>query len=131
MPQTTASPANNQPQNRIPQVDGPSSSASESPSPPPSQAPRASHPSLPQPPQAQDSKASGDTEEINSDLDDSDTDGEEEEQEGTLGEVDTVLCTYDKVARVKNKWKCVLKDGMIHVNNKDYLFAKCTCEFEW
>ncbi len=31
-----------------------------------------------------------------------------------------------QVARVKNKWKCVLKDGMIHVNNKDYLFAKCT-----
>ncbi|KAF8507307.1 transcription factor IIA, alpha/beta subunit-domain-containing protein [Hysterangium stoloniferum] len=31
-----------------------------------------------------------------------------------------------KVARVKNKWKCVLKDGMVHVNGKDYLFAKCT-----
>ena len=30
-----------------------------------------------------------------------------------------------QVARVKNKWKCVLKDGMIHVNGKDYLFAKC------
>ena len=35
---------------------------------------------------------------------------------------------YDacQVARVKNKWKCILKDGMIHVNGKDYLFAKCT-----
>ena len=32
----------------------------------------------------------------------------------------------DQVARVKNKWKCILKDGMIHVNGKDYLFAKCT-----
>jgi Transcription factor IIA, alpha/beta subunit len=31
-----------------------------------------------------------------------------------------------KVARVKNKWKCILKDGMIHINGKDYLFAKCT-----
>ena len=31
-----------------------------------------------------------------------------------------------QVARVKNKWKCILKDGMIHVNGKDYLFAKCT-----
>ena len=31
-----------------------------------------------------------------------------------------------QVARVKNKWKCVLKDGMIHINGKDYLFAKCT-----
>lgn len=33
--------------------------------------------------------------------------------------------TY-QVARVKNKWKCILKDGMIHINGKDYLFAKCT-----
>ncbi|ELU35575.1 TFIIA domain-containing protein [Rhizoctonia solani AG-1 IA] len=30
-----------------------------------------------------------------------------------------------QVQRVKNKWKCVLKDGMIHVNGKDYLFMKC------
>jgi len=120
-------------QQRMPQVDGPSSSASDSPSPSPSQsfAPRASHPSLPQPPQASNGKAPADSEEINSDLDDSDTDAEEEEQEGTLGETDIVFCTYDKVARVKNKWKCVLKDGMIHINGKDYLFAKCTCEFEW
>lgn len=35
------------------------------------------------------------------------------------------LCLESQVARVKNKWKCVLKDGMIHVNGKDYLFAKC------
>ncbi|KAI5119806.1 hypothetical protein M0805_006939 [Coniferiporia weirii] len=119
-------------QSRMPQVDGPSSSASDSPSPPPpsqSYAPRPSHPSLPQPPQG--AQVAADTEEINSDLDDSDTDGEEEDQEGSLGETDIVFCTYDKVARVKNKWKCVLKDGMIHVNGKDYLFAKCTCEFEW
>lgn len=123
-----------QQQQRIPQVDGPSSDSSGSPSPPPSQqsyAPRTAHPSLPQPAQAQNERAPGDSEEINSDLDDSDTDGEEEDQEGALGETDIVFCTYDKVARVKNKWKCVLKDGMIHVNNKDYLFAKCTCEFEW
>lgn len=31
-----------------------------------------------------------------------------------------------QVGRVKNKWKCILKDGMIHINGKDYLFAKCT-----
>lgn len=64
-------------------------------------------------------------------MDDSDSDAEEEDQEGVNGETDIVFCTYDKVARVKNKWKCVLKDGMIHINGKDYLFAKCNCEFEW
>ncbi|KAI0302683.1 transcription factor IIA, alpha/beta subunit [Russula brevipes] len=114
---------------RIPQVDGPSSSSSDSSSPPPQQyAPHPSHPSLPQP--TQSSTASVDDEAINSDLDDSDSEGEEDPDEGP-GVSDIVFCTYDKVARVKNKWKCILKDGMIHINGKDYLFAKCTGEFEW
>ena len=133
-------------QQRIPQLDGPSSaSEDDSPSPPPSQpfAPRPSHPSLPQPPQAS-SSALPDDEAINSDLDDSDTGDEEGDEEAGVGETDIVFCTYDKaclnpvstlsllkccyckVARVKNKWKCILKDGMIHVNGRDYLFAKCT-----
>ncbi|TFK70629.1 hypothetical protein BDN72DRAFT_870238 [Pluteus cervinus] len=130
-----AQPASQQ-QNRIPQADGPSESSGDedTPSPPPSQsfAPRPSHPSLPQP-SASTSRAAtqDDSEAINSDLDDSDTGDEEEAEEGGAGETDIVFCTYDKVARVKNKWKCVLKDGMIHVNGRDYLFAKCTGEFEW
>ncbi|EPT04666.1 transcription factor IIA alpha/beta subunit [Fomitopsis schrenkii] len=117
---------------RIPQLDGPSSSSSESGSPEPGSqayAPRALHPSLPQPSQST-SQADND-EAINSDLDDSDSDNEEVNEMGSSAEQDIVFCTYDKVARVKNKWKCILKDGMIHINGKDYLFAKCTGEFEW
>ncbi|KAI6037591.1 transcription factor IIA alpha beta subunit [Pisolithus marmoratus] len=112
---------------KIPQADGPSSSESGSPSPPPNQsyAPRPSHPSLPQPSQTSGTQP-GDSEAINSDLDDSDTEGEEDAEEGGQGDTDIVFCTYDKVGRVKNKWKCILKDGMIHINGKDYLFAKCT-----
>ncbi|KAF8160702.1 transcription factor IIA, alpha/beta subunit [Crassisporium funariophilum] len=128
-----APPVQTTQQQRIPQVDGPSESSGdeESPSPPPSGAfaPRTSHPSLPQP--APPQLTAHDSEAINSDLDDSDTEGEDEEEEGAAGETDIVFCTYDKVARVKNKWKCILKDGMIHINGKDYLFAKCTGEFEW
>lgn len=71
-----------------------------------------------------------DDEAINSDLDDSDSEGERDDPVAGA-DSDIVFCTYDKVARVKNKWKCILKDGMIHVNGKDYLFAKCTGEFEW
>ncbi|GAB1526856.1 transcription factor IIA subunit alpha [Rhizoctonia solani] len=72
------------------------------------------------------------TEEIGSDLDDSDdSDADDVENEGAGEAGDYVFCTYDKVQRVKNKWKCVLKDGMIHVNGKDYLFMKCNGEFEW
>lgn len=103
---------------------------------------------LPQP--EQQPAAQADDEAINSDLDDSDSEGSEDPEEGGLGETDIVFCTYDKVgmaslmlltvieltvpilipiwqvARVKNKWKCVLKEGMIHVNGKDYLFGKCS-----
>lgn len=95
-PPPGSSQATSQP--RIPQVDGPSSSGSESPSPPPTTqyAPRASHPSLPQPSASSPSRPT-DSEEINSDLDDSDTEAEEEDQEGPLGETDIVFCTYDKV----------------------------------
>jgi len=124
-----------QPTQRIPQLDGPSDSSGEedSPSPTPGAfAPRTAHPSLPQPHvPSQSHPTSLDSEAINSDLDDSDTENEDDEEGGNAGETDIVFCTYDKVARVKNKWKCTLKDGMIHVNGKDYLFAKCTGEFEW
>ena len=96
----TPQPVNGQSQPqppRLPQVDGPSSSSSGSPSPPPSLAPRSTHPSLMSSnPQSSPSKQ-GETEEINSDLDDSDSDAEEEDQEGVTGETDIVFCTYDKV----------------------------------
>ncbi|KAF2743055.1 hypothetical protein M011DRAFT_471769 [Sporormia fimetaria CBS 119925] len=67
---------------------------------------------------------------INSDLDDPDDDlvdngNDDEDME------DYILCTYDKVQRVKNKWKCVLKDGFLHTNKKEFVFHKATGEFEW
>ncbi|PHH90742.1 hypothetical protein CDD83_2782 [Cordyceps sp. RAO-2017] len=67
---------------------------------------------------------------INSDLDDSeeDRDDDEVDDEG-LGHI--MLCMYDKVQRVKNKWKCTLKDGVLTVNGKEYVFHKATGEYEW
>lgn len=55
---------------------------------------------------------------INSDLDDPDDDvdngdGSDDDM------VDYMLCTYDKVQRVKNKWKCTLKDGILTTNKKE------------
>ncbi|KAF2405252.1 hypothetical protein EJ06DRAFT_525780 [Trichodelitschia bisporula] len=70
---------------------------------------------------------------INSDLDDTDedelNDSREDAEDGPVGE--TVLCVYDKVQRVKNKWKCVLKDGILTTGNKEYVFHKAQGEFEW
>lgn len=56
---------------------------------------------------------------INSDLDDPDDDAivREEEDDDAGGQI--MVCTYDKVARVKNKWKCTLKDGVLTTGGKE------------
>ena len=62
--------------------------------------------------------ATEDADAINSDLDDPDdnvVDGEEED--GSVGQI--MLCTYDKVQRVKNKWKCTLKDGVLTTGGRE------------
>ncbi len=72
---------------------------------------------------------------INSELDDDDDDDENNEDEddedaGTMDE-NVVLCQYEKVARTRNKWRCVFKSGLIHVNGVDYSFTRANGEFEW
>ncbi|KAF2112041.1 transcription factor IIA, alpha/beta subunit-domain-containing protein, partial [Lophiotrema nucula] len=66
---------------------------------------------------------------INSDLDDPDDNGDEDNSDDET--MDYMLCTYDKVQRVKNKWKCTLKDGILTTNKREYLFHKANGEFEW
>lgn len=70
-----------------------------------------------------------DSEDINSDLDDdldSEKSDEETEQEGQI-----MLCLYDKVQRVKNKWKCTLKEGVANISGRDYVFQRANGESEW
>ena len=38
---------------------------------------------------------------------------------------------YDKVHRVKNKWKLQLRDGIVSADGKDYLFNKLQGDVEW
>lgn len=75
--------------------------------------------------------ASLDSDDINSDLDDSDDEGEGFDEDGEDGDGMIMLCLYEKVLRVKNKWKCNLKDGLLNVNGRDYAFHKATGESEW
>ncbi|EFC39651.1 predicted protein, partial [Naegleria gruberi] len=42
-----------------------------------------------------------------------------------------ILAQYEKVTRHKNRWKCTLKCGIMHLDGKDYLFNKLTGDFEW
>lgn len=66
---------------------------------------------------------------INSDLDDSDD--EDDYEDGAEDTEHVILCQYDKVTRTKNKWKCVLRDGIMLINGRDYLFQKANGDFEW
>lgn len=65
-----------------------------------------------------DTKEEEDEDAINSDLDDPDDliadDHDADESEGQV-----MLCTYDKVQRVKNKWKCTLKDGILTTGGRE------------
>ncbi|KAI9822845.1 MAG: transcription factor IIA subunit alpha [Phylliscum demangeonii] len=67
---------------------------------------------------------------INSDLDDPD-DGADENGADDDTMLQIMLCMYDKVQRTKNKWKCTLKDGVLTVGGREYVFNKATGEFEW
>lgn len=42
-----------------------------------------------------------------------------------------VVCQYDKISRHRNKWKFHLKDGMMNLNGKDYVFQKAVGDAEW
>ncbi|XP_074647031.1 transcription initiation factor IIA subunit 1-like isoform X5 [Tubulanus polymorphus] len=42
-----------------------------------------------------------------------------------------VVCQYDKINRCKAKWKFHLKDGIMNLNGKDYVFQKATGDADW
>ncbi len=67
---------------------------------------------------------------INSALDDTDDDGDNNDEDDDSNP-QVMLCLYDKVQRTKNKWKCTLKDGVLTVAGREYVFQKATGEFEW
>lgn len=71
-----------------------------------------------------------DSDDINSDLDD-DLDSEKSDEEDAEQEGQIMLCLYDKVQRVKNKWKCNLKEGVANIDGRDYIFQRATGESEW
>jgi len=68
-----------------------------------------------------------DEEPLNSDDDQSD----DEDLETLFDADNVVICQFEKVHRARNKWKFVLKDGIMHIKGKDYCFQKGTGEAEW
>ena len=39
--------------------------------------------------------------------------------------------TLRQVQRSKNRWKCVLKSGVMHINGRDVLFKSCQGEMNF
>lgn len=42
-----------------------------------------------------------------------------------------VVCQYDKISRSRNKWKLYLKDGIMNLAGKDFVFQKSNGDAEW
>ncbi|PRT56371.1 Transcription initiation factor IIA subunit 1 [Wickerhamiella sorbophila] len=85
-----------------------------------------------------DVKKEDDSGDLGSDLGEGLSDAEESEDELNSendgeegGDQDVILSLYDKVQRVRNRWKYVLKDGIVNIGGKDYVFSRGTGESEW
>lgn len=70
--------------------------------------------------------AGADEEPLNSSDDVSD------EEPGDMFDTDNVVvCQYDKITRSRNKWKFYLKDGIMNLAGKDFVFQKANGDAEW
>ena len=55
-----------------------------------------------------------------------------DEEASDLYDTDNVVvCQYEKISRARNKWKFVLKDGVMNLNGRDYVFQKANGEVDW
>uniref|UniRef100_G1PZQ5 General transcription factor IIA subunit 1 n=1 Tax=Myotis lucifugus TaxID=59463 RepID=G1PZQ5_MYOLU len=63
---------------------------------------------------------------LNSEDDLSDEEGQE-----VFDTEHVVVCQFEKVFRNKNKWRFLLKDGIMNLNGRDYIFAKAVGDAEW
>lgn len=43
----------------------------------------------------------------------------------------SLICLFEKISRVKNKRRVQLRDGLMKVNGREYIFARANGEFDW
>lgn len=55
----------------------------------------------------------------------------EEDPSDLFNTENVVVCQYDKITRARNKWKFHLKDGIMNLNGKDYVFQRANGDAEW
>lgn len=66
--------------------------------------------------------------ELGSDLDDEEDEGEVQIAENVAN---LTLCQYEKITRVRNRWRGVLRAGIVHINGRDYCFSRANMDFDW
>ena len=63
------------------------------------------------------------------DLDDDSTLSDGDDEEELIESSNCLTAQYDKVSRIKNRWRCVLKHGIFHIDGRDVLFKSANGEF--
>ncbi|CAN1231394.1 Transcription initiation factor IIA subunit 1 [Linum grandiflorum] len=63
--------------------------------------------------------------------DDDEEDVDDVDQGDEVNMQHLIVAQFDKVSRAKTRWKCILKGGIMRMNNKDILFNKATGEFDF
>lgn len=61
----------------------------------------------------------------------SDDDVSDDEPAELFDTENVVVCQYDKISRTKNKWRFVLKSGVMHLEGRDYVFSKAAGDADW
>ncbi|XP_056148231.1 TFIIA-alpha and beta-like factor [Lampris incognitus] len=55
----------------------------------------------------------------------------EQDIPGLFDTDNVIVCQYEKIQRSKNRWKFLLKDGVMCFGGRDYVFSKVVGEAEW
>jgi Transcription factor IIA, alpha/beta subunit len=66
----------------------------------------------------------------NEDLGSEDSDDEQSEG-GSDGDFENYILAQHDTVKKGAKWKVRLKDGILHLNGRDYLFSKASCDLDW
>ena len=68
----------------------------------------------------------------NNDKGTSTTEGGKDKDDGKVEVRENILLVlFDKVHRTRNKWRCVFREGILHLDGQEYCLNKITGEFEW
>jgi Transcription factor IIA, alpha/beta subunit len=79
-------------------------------------------------------RARHDEEQVNANEDLGSEDSDDDQSDGSEGEWDNfIVAQHDSVKKGggNGKWKVRLKDGILHLHGREYLFSKASCDLDW